>query len=146
MMPLFVRQLFYIAETQSFAAIARQTGIPYRTVLAARSGKLDLSSAFKSSLRNMFQREAYGRLRAAGFSTSESRRWSWYRPERVVIHENSLKYKIGELATGAVAAKLRAEGMPTEPRAVNDMFDEMYRKIQEGIQRSIEPTEIIYDY
>jgi hypothetical protein len=141
-----LRQLFYVAETQSFASIARSTGIPYRTVLAMRSGKIDLSSTFKNSLRNMYQRTAYGRLRNIGFSASESRRWSWYRPERVVVHEASLKYKIGELTTGAVAAKLRAKGLPTTEGTVSDLFDQMYEKVKEGIQRSIEPTEIIYDY
>ncbi len=146
MMPLFVRQLFYIAENQSFAAIARTAGIPYRTVLAIRSGKIDLASQFKSSLRNMYQRESYSRLKDAGFSSSQARRWSWYRPERAVIHETSLKYKIGELATGAVAAKLRKDGIPTGKGAVDTLFDEMYEKVKIGIQRSIEPSEIIYDY
>jgi len=146
MIPLFLRQLFYVAETQSFAAIARSTGIPYRTVLAIRSGKIDLSSSFKASIRNMYQRESYSRLRDTGFSTSQARRWSWYRPERVVIQEYSLKYKIGALATGAVAARLRKTVIPTSQGAVDALFDEMYEKIKTGVQQSIEPIEVIYDY
>ncbi len=146
MMPLFVRQLSYIAKEQSYAAIARTIGMAYRTVLAMRTGKLKIASVFKSSIRNMYQREAYGRLRDTGYSTSEARRWSWYRPEEVVIKAQSLKYKIGELATGALAAKLRKEGISTSIGATEDLFDEMYQKIKEGIQRSIEPTEIWLDY
>ncbi len=146
MMPLFVRQLSYIAKEQSYAAIARGAGIPYRTVLAMRTGKIAIRSDFKRSLRNMYQRESYSRLTETGYSPSEARRWSWYRPEETVIKAQSLKYKIGELATGALAAKLRKEGIPTSIGATEDLFDEMYQKIKEGIQRSIEPTEIWFDY
>lgn len=146
MIPVFVRQLFYIAETQSFASIARATGIPYRTVLGLRTGKIDLSSQFRTSMRNMFQRTAYGRLRRAGFSASESRRWSWYTPEQNVIKEKSLTFKVGELAQGAVASKLRKEGLPTTKENVDRFYDEMFELVQEGIRQSIEPTEIIMDY
>lgn len=146
MIPVFLRQLFYIAETQSFAAIARGIGIPYRKVLALRAGKIVLSSAFKSSLRNMYQRTAYSRLRKTGFSPSEARRWSWYRPEEVVIKEKALTYKIGELTTGAVAAKLRAEGIPTTPGGVDKLYDDLFEQIKAGISESIEPTQIIMDY
>lgn len=146
MIPVFIRQIAYIAEGQSFAAIARMTGIAYRTVLAIRTGKVSLTSAFKTSIRNMYQREAYGRLRETGFSASQARRWSWYRPERVVIHELSLKHKIAELATGAVASKLHALGLPTTKGRVDEMYDEMYQAVKVGIQQSIEPIEVIYDY
>lgn len=146
MIPLFLRQLSYIAETNSFAAIARMTGIAYRTVLAMRTGKVSLTSAFKTSIRNAYQRTAYGRLRETGFSASEARRWSWYRPERAVIHELSLKHKIAELTTGAVASKLNALGLPTTKGSVEDLYDEMYEAVKMGIQRSIEPIEVVYDY
>jgi len=146
MIPIVLRQLFYIAENNPFAVIARTTGIAYRTVLALRTGQVTFTSAFKSSIRNMYQREAYGRLRATGYSASQARRWSWYAPERVVIKEFSLKYKIGELATGAVASRLHKAGIPTGQGAVEALFDEMYEKVKLGIQRSIEPTEIIFDY
>lgn len=146
MIPAYVRQLFYVAEQRSFAYMARMTGIPYRTVLAMREGKIKLTSEFARSLRNMYQRESYGRLRETGYSATEARRWSWYSPERVVIKELSLKHKIAELATGAVAAKLKKEGIPTSKRAVDDIFDDMYEAVKTGVQTSIEPTETIMDY
>jgi len=142
----YMRQLFYVAEQRSFAHISRATGIPYRTVLAMREGTMKITSEFAKSMRNMYQRESYGRLRETGFSTYEARRWSWYRPEEVVIKEMSLKYKIGELATGAVAAKLRTLGLPTTKQAVDALYDDMYQQVKEGIQRSIEPTEAWLDY
>jgi len=142
----YMRQLFYVAEQRSYAYISRATGIPYRTVLAMRAGTMKLTSEFTRSMRNIYQRESYGRLRETGFSPHEARRWSWYRPEEVVIKEMSLKYKIGELATGAVAAKLRSLGLPTTKKAVDDLFDEMYQAVKEGIQTSIEPTEVWMDY
>jgi len=146
MIAAYVRQLFYIAEQRSFAYMARMTGIPYRTVLAMRAGVIKLSSEFARSLRNMYQRESYGRLRKTGYSATEARRWSWYAPERAVIKEMSLKHKIAELATGAVAAKLEKEGIPTSKKAVDDMYDEMYEKVKSGIESSIEPSEVIMDY
>jgi len=146
MIALFARQLSYIAEKQSYAAIARSTGIPYRTVLAMREGKIKIASEFKKSIRNMYQRESYGRLKETGFSSSQARRWSWYKPERVVVQTHSLRYKIGELATGALAGKLKKEGLDITKINVNDLFDEMYNKVKRGIQRSIEPTEIWFDY
>ncbi|GAJ09320.1 unnamed protein product [marine sediment metagenome] len=146
MISLFARQLSYIAEKQSYAAIARSTGIPYRSVLAMREGKIKISSVFKKSIRNMYQREAYGRLKDTGFSSSQARRWSWYKPEKVVVQTYSLSYKIGELATGALAGKLKKEGLDITKVNVDDLFDEMYEKIKIGIQISIEPTEIWFDY
>ena len=137
----YARQLAYVAEQRSYAFIARSTGIPYRQVLAMRAGKLKISSEFATSIRNMYQREAYGRLRETGFSTYEARRWSWYTPERVVIKSLSLKARIAELATGAVAAKLRSLGIPTSPKAVDDWYDEMYEKVRVGISRSLHTTE-----
>ena len=146
MIPLIPRQLFYISQEQSFAAIARATGIPYRTVLAMRERLVTLTVTQKQGMRNMFQRESYRRLRKTGFSATEARRWSWYRPERVTIKDMSLKAKISELTTGAVAGKLEAEGLPTTKEAVDDLFDDMYERVKEGIETSIEPTEIIMDY
>ncbi len=146
MIPLIPRQLYYISQEQSFAAIARATGIPYRTILTLRERVVPLTTVQRQGLRNMFQREAYGRLRRTGYSTTEARRWSWYRPERVTIKDMSLKAKIAELATGAVAGKLESEGIPTTKKAVDELFDDMYEKVKQGIETSIEPTEIIMDY
>ncbi|MBA7547453.1 hypothetical protein ES705_39875 [subsurface metagenome] len=142
----YARQLAYVAEQRSYAYISRQAGIPYRTVLAMRAGTMKLSSEFARSMRNMFQRESYGRLKEAGFNVQEARRWSWYNPEQVVIKSMSLKAKIGELATGAVAAKLRKLGLPTTIKSVDDLFDDMYRAVKEGIQRSELQTEDWMDY
>lgn len=146
MIPRYVKQLFYVAVERSYAFIARITGIPYRTVLAMRAGKIAIKSEFARSLRNMYQREAYGRLRETGYSATEARRWSWYAPERAVIKEFSLKAKIADLATGALASKLKKEGVPTSRKAIDDMYDEMYEKVKKGIETSIEPTETIMDY
>lgn len=146
MLPLFVRQLFYIAEKQSFAHIARQTGIPYRTVLALRTGKLDLSSQFRTSMRNMFQREAYGRLRQAGLSASESRRWSWYTPSQNVIKETEVKAAISEMTTGAVARRLEVLGLPTTQANVDKYFDELHQAITESVRKSRKPTEDIIEH
>lgn len=146
MIPLIPRQLFYIAQKQSFAAIARATGIPYRTVLALREREITLTTAMKQGLRNMFQREAYGRLRQTGFSANEARRWSWYRPERVTIKALTMKNKISYLATGAVAQKMEAEGIPTSKEATDALFDDMYEKVKEGISTSDKSTEEIEAY
>ncbi|MBA7715714.1 hypothetical protein ES703_124768 [subsurface metagenome] len=137
----YMRQLFYVAEQRSFAYISRTTGIPYRTVLAMRSGKIKLTSEFTRSMRNMYQRESYGRLRETGFSTYEARRWSWYTPEKVVIKTFSLKARIAELATGAVAAKLESLGIPTSKGAIDDLFDDMYERVRVGISKSLHTTE-----
>jgi len=146
MIPLIPRQLFYIAQEQSFAAIARGTGIPYRTILALREREITLSTLMKNKIRNMYQREAYSRLRRTGFSTKEARRWSWYKPERVTIKDLSMKNKISYLATGATAQKLEAEGIPTTKEATDELFDDMYEKVKEGIQASDKTTEAIEAY
>lgn len=146
MIPLIPRQLFYIAQEQSFAAIARGTGIPYRTILALRKPGVTITSAMKKGLRNMFQRTAYNRLRRTGFSSFEARRWSWFRPERVTIKDLSMKAKIATLTTGAVAGKLEAEGIPTTKEAIDELYDDMYKRVKEGVSESIETTEVIMDY
>lgn len=146
MIPLMPRWLFYISQEKSFAAIARATGIPYRTVLRLREPGAKITTVMRQGMRNMFQRESYSRLKRVGYSATEARRWSWYKPERVVIKTFSLQAKIAELTTGAVAAKLEAEGIPTSKDAIDDLFDDMHERVKEGIQESIEPTEIIMDY
>lgn len=146
MIPLIPRQLFYLAQEQSFAAIARMTGIPYRTVLAMRERVIPLTVTQKASMRNAYQREAYGRLRRTGFSTKEARRWSWYRPERATIVDLSMKNKISYLTGGGIAKKLEAKGIPTSKEATEEMFDEVYEAVREGISVSDEPTETILDY
>lgn len=146
MIPLIPRQLYYIAQEQSFAAIARATGIPYRTVLALRKPGVKITDVMRAGLRNMYQREAYQRLRRTGFSTHEARRWSWYRPERVTIKDLSMKSKIATLTTGAVAVKMESEGIPTSKKATGDLFDDMYQKVKDGVSESIESTEVIMDY
>lgn len=146
MIPLIPRQLFYLAQEQSFAAIARMSGIPYRTILSLREPGVKITSVMKQGLRNAFQREAYRRLRRTGFSTKEARRWSWYRPERVTIADLSMKNKISYLTSGGIAKKLESQGMPTTKEATADMFDEVHEAVRKGVSKSDEPTEAILDY
>lgn len=146
MIAAFVRQMLYVAERRSFAYIAREIGLPYRTVLTLRRGELDISSAFKSSIRNLYQREAYQRLRDVGYSYHEARRWSSYNPERVGLRSHTLRLKIADLAQGAVASKLRKEGLAITKRNIDSYFDEMYNKVKRGIQHSRKTTEEIDRY
>lgn len=144
--PRYLKQLSYVAEKRSYAYIARESGIPYRTVLAMRAGKIKISSEFARTMRNTFQREAYGRLRKTGFSTQEARRWSWYAPERVVLQEMSLKLKIAELTTGSVSAHILREGLPITGETVSELYDKYYEDIRQGIATSPLPIEDIMVY
>jgi len=143
MIPLIPRWLYYISQEKSFAAIARATGIPYRTVLQLRTREMPLTTVMRQGLRNMFQREAYGRLRRTGFSTKEARRWSWYRPEQVVIKDMAMKNRIQYLTSGSLAERLESKGLPTTAGNIDEIYDEVYENIREKISKSPKSTEDI---
>lgn len=143
MIPLVPKWLFYISQEKSFAAIARATGIPYRTVLRLREPGVKITSVMKQGLRNMFQRESYGRLRRTGFSAKEARRWSWYRPEHVVIKDMAMKNRIHYLTSGSLAERLESKGLRTTAKNIDEIYDEVYEEIRKKISKSPKSTEDI---
>lgn len=146
MIPAFLKQLFFMAEQRSWAYVARQTNIAYRKLLSLRSGTVDVIPAFRQSIRNAYQREAYSRLREVGFSSHQARRWSSYSTAEVRLKEQGLRLKIAELAIGATASHLHHSDLEVTSTYVDRYFGSMYEKIREGILDSPKSTEEIFDY
>ena len=146
MIPVFLKQLAYTAKTNSFAAIARATGIPYRTVLRLKNGLGTVIPEYKRVIRNMYQRTAYANLKRAGLSANQANRFSWYRPEVVKVNAHLVEFKVGELATGKVAAKLRKLNLSTTQENVDKYYDDVFEAIKEGMRKSPLQLEDILDY
>lgn len=146
MIAAYLREISYMSEGMSYAAIARETGIPYRQILKTRTGPIRMTAEQRYNVRKAYRREAYGRLRATGFAPHQAKRWSQTVPVRVQIITSDLRLKIADLTNGAIANHFDANGIPTSPYNVDQIYDSMYDKVKSGIEQSELPTEEIMDY
>ena len=141
MTPIAVRRLNYVAEQRSLGWIARESGIP-RSALArlAEPGRI-IPRQYETSLRNMYQRESYRRLREVGFSFHQARRFSSHAPESVSIKTLDMHLIIQDLTIGAVAREHEEMGLPEYSPISADLWDEMYTDIRDSMQKSKKPWE-----
>lgn len=144
MTPVTVRRLGYVAEQRSPGWIARETGIP-RGALArlAEPGRI-IPKQYETSLRNLYQRETYRRLRDVGFSFHQARRFSSYAPEAVGIKTLDMHLKIQDLTIGAIGKDRWERGVAEYAPIESDEWDEMYESIADAMRKSKKPWEELY--
>ena len=141
-----LRQLTYLTEGRSLSWVARETDIPMQTLTRYQKGAIDLNAEYKRQIKNAFSREANSRLKAAGFSVNNARIYSQYRPEIVSAFEAEMRFKIADLAQGAVASKLNSGNLTATKKNVDAYYDTVYSKIQEGMRRSRLSVQEQFDY
>lgn len=140
------RRIGFLTDHRSDIWIARETGIPRATVGFVRRGERQLPAQYTASLRNAFQREAYGRMREIGFSSHQAKRFSWYAPESIRIRIADMKLTVNKLTLGVSAQKerkLRKEGIPYDEV---ELWADTWDDIVEGLQRSKKTIEDIGEY
>jgi len=141
-----LNKLSYLKNKSSWRHISTQTGIPYRRLLRLK----DIGTGFKADetkqIRNLYQRTTYKDLRNIGFSPKESARWSWQTPVTVTKQITLLQDKISQLAYGKTYDEFTEFEQEIGSKAFEQRYKEIYDAIQEGIKKSPESAEVIYDY
>ena len=125
--------------------MSRETGIPRSTLGFVRRGERKLPSGYQSSVRNLYEREAYRRMRETGFSRTQARRYQWYAPESIRLKESEMKLLVNRYTTGVVGmetAKLRRAGVSFD---MDKLWKDAKAKIIAGLQKSKEPVETFAD-
>ena len=140
-MTIAQRRIEFIRSTRSDRWIARESGIPRSTIGYVRRGERVLSTDQQKLMRNVYQREAYSRMRDTGFSRTQARRYTWYATETTGRMLSEMKLVVDRFTAGAVGSqisKLRRAGLSYDEDA---LWKEMRQKVIEGLQRSKHPVE-----
>lgn len=141
MTPIAQRRLGFVFEQRSYGWIARESGIPRSTVRYAALGERVLPTQYQSTLRNLYQREAYKRLGDVGFSPHQARRFSSFAPASVSIKILDMRLKVQDLTIGAVGREMEDLDLPGVFDDYPDLWNEMYEQVLEGMQKSKKPWE-----
>ena len=139
------RRIGFVVQKQSYAYLAKQSGIPKSTLWYAQKGIRALPKKYTSALRNTYQRESYGRLHVAGWSSTEARQLSWYSPESARLKESEMKMQVNKYTLGAVwqqAWKARKAGVSFDQDAA---YEELKPKIIAGLQQAPQPWQSMWE-
>jgi len=141
-----IRRLQFVTVERPLTWVSEETGIPTSTLSYVNRGLRNLPKQYVDTIRNLYQRESYSRMRNAGASSEQARRYSWYVPTTVgnVMIDYSLK--VEELAGGIVAAKLKGLERDATTDEILDLWSDARQSIVEGLQNSRKPLEDILDY
>lgn len=140
------RRTTYIAAQRSDVWISEQTGIPRSTVGFVRRGERYLPKQYRTELRNLYQRESYGRLREEGFSYHQARRFSSYAPESAKLNASTMRLLADDLTRGAIASRLKKLNLPVTEENITAEWNTMRKDIVEGLRRSHKSWEDIKEY
>lgn len=143
-MNISTRRLSYVLRSKTQIAVSKITGIPQSTISRVKNGQIPLPKKFTATLRNYYQKEAYGTLRAVGSSSTQARRYSWYIPEIVMDVERTLT-ETREMLSVAWVARLEYESSEVwDSSRVKLEREEAQAKILETMRKSKKTIEEIY--
>jgi len=131
---------------KSQAWLSEASGVPRSTLSYVARGLRELPKQYSSSIRNVYQSEAYYNMKASGLSTTQANRFRWYSPETVLNVESTISMKINYCTLGAIGKKLQGLGRPATEEEVLSLWEEAHDAVFEGIQESKEPYEDIMKY
>jgi hypothetical protein len=145
-MSALINKLTFIKNTTTWAEMSRQSGIPYRKLLALKNQTIAANDFEKRVIRNYYQRTGYKILRESGYSAIEATRWSWNTPSKVNAMSKQIEAKIQELTYGKVRERFEFWEEDLKGSKFKEEFNKVYEAIKEGMRKSFEPTERILDY
>ena len=134
-------RLQFLDSFMTQADIARETSIPQSTLSYAMRGERELPVKYNPSLRNLYQRTAYAELRGAGLSSTQSRRFSWYSPDKifdVLNNTKNLVSRIVDIRLEQYMQYLESIGQPTTEDAARQILEEA---VEKSISKSDLPEE-----
>lgn len=136
-----VRQLQFVTEYLSQSQISAQTGIPRSTIGFYARGERRAPLDRQRTIRNLYQRTAFAALREQGLSSTQARRFSWYRPERVreiLTQTGSIVETLARSRFADYRESLQRRGLYTND---DDVMQSLRDSIEDAIRRSELPTE-----
>lgn len=143
-MNISTRRLSYILKSKTQTVVSKITGIPQSTISRVKNGQITLPRKYTSTLRNYYQKTAYGDLRSSGSSATQARRFSWYIPEHVTDVISTLDNTREMLTTAWVAREKSLHPELWEGTELETMRLEAEQTILESMQKSKKTVEEIY--
>jgi hypothetical protein len=131
---------------KSQAWLSRASGVPASTLSYVARGLRDLPTQYVDSIRNVYQSEAYNRLKFSGLSSSQANRFKWYTPESVLNTQANMTLKVDYLTIGHIGQKLKNLGRSATEKEILDLWDESREETKSALQKSKQPVENIFDY
>jgi hypothetical protein len=138
------RRLSYVLKSKTQIAVSKITGIPQSTISRVKNGQIPLPSKYSSTLRNYYQKTAYGDLRDSGASATQARRFSWYVPEKVTDVVSTLNDTKDMLSAAWVARQRMKSDELWSSEDYEDARLEAEQTILESMRKSKKTIEDIY--
>jgi len=143
-MSIGTRRLSYVLKSKTQTVVSQLTGIPQSTISRVKNGQISLPTKYSSTLRNFYQKTAYGDLRDMGASATQARRFSWYIPETVTDVVSTLEDTKNLLSTAYVAHRRNESELEWTPEDYEDARLEAEQTILETMRKSKKTIEDIY--
>jgi hypothetical protein len=143
-MSINTRRLSYVLQSKTQIEVSKLTGIPQSTISRVKNGQIEMPLKYNSTLRNFYQKTAYGDLRDAGSSATQARRFSWYIPETVTDVVSTLNDTREMLSTAWVARQRMNSELEWDADDYESARFEAEKTILETMQKSKKTIEDIY--
>jgi hypothetical protein len=134
-------RLEYLHTDHSYSQISAITSIPASTISYVINNQRQLPNQYRSSLRNSYQREVYSDLRTVGLSATQSQRFSWYSPTKVIDVIQDVNSLVDSLIQGRMDQYknyLMSTGQYTDDTQVVNILES---SIRESLRNSDLPEE-----
>lgn len=145
MVTIDYRRITYTLMEKTQSWLSKASGVPASTLSYVARGLRDLPKQYRDAIRNVYQGEAYQRLKFSGASTTQANRFKWYVPETVLNVQSSYMTKALDWTTGVVGAKLRGLGRSATEKEILSIWQESYDSVKEGMQESKQPYERVME-
>lgn len=139
------QKIQYMHDYYSYAEVSRQTGVPYRTLLAIKNRGQDPGSGNINLINKFWNRFSYHHLTDEGLPPRLAQNIRGGSVTRITETVNAIQDRLTRYAQSAVTSATQ--------RAIRDgttidtakLFDEVYAKLVDSFRRSKQPIdEVLY--
>jgi hypothetical protein len=143
-MSINTRRLSYVLQSKTQIEVSKLTGIPQSTISRVQNNQIEMPLKYNTTLRNYYQKTAYGDLRLSGAPANQARRFSWYIPETVMDVVSTLNDTKEMLTTAWVARQRMNSELEWDADEYESARLEAEKTILENMQKSKKTIEDIY--
>jgi len=133
----------WMSETRSVASMARDTGIPYRTLLRVRAGA-DLNTEYIPDAQSLYGKETYNRLKGAGIPTRIATNMRGGNLENIVSNITNMRDKVDFLAKGSFLMSYKKPYDTRMTPAEQVWLNNIKSKIISSLNKSFQELDAIY--